>query len=97
MDELVVHQPESVPMTPGIGMVAVDSLIPYARNARTHSDDQAVQVFGNSLHAVKLQIWISVCVYLIALIAHKELGMKISKCNLPHLSNINMPKKIALK
>ena len=33
--------------------------------------------FGNSLDAVKSQIWIAVCVYLIALIAHKEIGMGI--------------------
>jgi DNA modification methylase len=37
-------QPESFPMTPEIRMVAVDSLIPYARNARTHSEDQVAQI-----------------------------------------------------
>jgi DNA modification methylase len=31
-------------MTPEIKMVAVASLIPYARNARTHSDDQVAQI-----------------------------------------------------
>ena len=31
-------------MTPEIRMVAVASLIPYARNARTHSDDQVAQI-----------------------------------------------------
>ena len=31
-------------MTPEIRMVAVDSLIPYARNARTHSEDQVAQI-----------------------------------------------------
>ena len=31
-------------MTPQIRMVAVDSLIPYAKNARTHSDEQVTQI-----------------------------------------------------
>jgi DNA modification methylase len=31
-------------MKPEIKMVAVDSLIPYARNARTHSDEQIAQI-----------------------------------------------------
>ena len=31
-------------MTPEIKMVAVNSLVPYARNARTHSDAQVAQI-----------------------------------------------------
>ena len=31
-------------MTPEIRMVAVDALVPYARNARTHSDAQVAQI-----------------------------------------------------
>ena len=31
-------------MTPEIRMIAVDALIPYARNARTHSDGQVAQI-----------------------------------------------------
>ena len=53
--------------------------------------------FGNSLNAVKSQIWIAVCVYLIALIAHKELGMGISLRNFLHLVEVNMFEKITLK
>jgi IS4 transposase len=52
---------------------------------------------GNSLNAVKSQIWIAVCVYLIALIAHKELGMDISLRNFLHLVEVNMFEKITLK
>jgi IS4 transposase len=53
--------------------------------------------FGNSLNAVKSQIWIAVCVHLIALIAHKELGMDISLRNFLHLVEVNMFEKITLK
>ena len=53
--------------------------------------------FGNSLNAVKSQIWIAVCVYLIALIAQKELGMDISLRNFLHLVEVNMFEKITLK
>lgn len=53
--------------------------------------------FGNSLNAVKAQIWIAVCVYLIAVIAHKELGMDISLRNFLHLVEVNMFEKITLK
>jgi hypothetical protein len=40
---------------------------------------------------------IAVCVYLIALIAHKELGMDISLRNFLHLVEVNMFEKITLK
>lgn len=53
--------------------------------------------FGNSLNAVKSQIWIAVCVYLIALIAHKELNMDISLRNFLHLVEVNMFEKVTLK
>jgi hypothetical protein len=53
--------------------------------------------FGNSLNAVKSQIWIAVCVYLIALIAHKEIGMGISLRNFLHLVEVNIFEKITLK
>lgn len=53
--------------------------------------------FGNSLNAVKSQIWIAVCVYLIALMAHKELGLGISLRNFLHLVEVNMFEKITLK
>jgi hypothetical protein len=53
--------------------------------------------FGNSLNAVKSQIWIAVCVYLIALIAHRELAMDISLRNFLHLVEVNMFEKITLK
>lgn len=53
--------------------------------------------FGNSLNAVKSQIWIAVCVYLIALIAHKGIGMGISLRNFLHLVEVNMFEKITLK
>lgn len=53
--------------------------------------------FGNSLNAVKSQIWIAVCVYLIALIAHKEVGRDISLRNFLHLTEVNMFEKITLQ
>ena len=53
--------------------------------------------FGNSLNAVKSQIWIAVCVYLIALMAHKEVGMDISLRNFLHLVEVNMFEKITLQ
>lgn len=53
--------------------------------------------FGNSLNAAKSQIWIAVCVYLIALIALKEFGMGISLRNFLHLVEVNMFEKSTLK
>ena len=34
-------------MTPEIHMVSVDALIPYARNARTHTDEQVAQIVAD--------------------------------------------------
>ena len=61
--------------------------------------------FGNSLNAVNSQrcgdlaqcVWIAVCVYLIALMAHKEVGMDISLRNFLHLVEVNMFEKITLQ
>jgi transposase len=52
--------------------------------------------FGNSLNAVKSQIWIAVCTYLMALIAHKELATDISLRNFLHLVEVNMFEKITM-
>ena len=52
--------------------------------------------FGNSLNAVRSQIWIAVCTYLMALIAHKRLDTELSLRNFLHLVEVNMFEKITL-
>lgn len=52
--------------------------------------------FGNSLNAVRSQIWIAVCTYLMALIAHKRLNTNLSLRNFLHLIEVNMFEKIDL-
>lgn len=53
--------------------------------------------FGNSLNAVKSQIWIAVCTYLMALIAHKPFQSQISLRNFLHLTEVNMFEKVTLE
>lgn len=52
--------------------------------------------FGNSLNAVRSQIWIAVCTYLMALIAHKPFHARISLRNFLHLAEVNMFEKVTL-
>lgn len=52
--------------------------------------------FGNSLNAVRSQIWIAVCTYLLALIAHKRLNTDLSLRNFLHLVEVNMFEKVPL-
>lgn len=52
--------------------------------------------FGNSINAVKSQIWIAVCVYLIVIIARKRLNLPASPQLLLHLIEVNMFEKIQL-
>ena len=52
--------------------------------------------FGNSLNAVNSQIWIAVCTYLVALIAHKPFQSEISLRNFLHLVEVNMFERITL-
>ena len=52
--------------------------------------------YGNSLNAVRSQIWIAVCTYLIALIAHRRLNTDQSLRNFLHLVEVNMFEKITL-
>jgi hypothetical protein len=53
--------------------------------------------FGNSENAVKSQIWIAVCVYLMVLIAHKRLKTKLSLRNFMHLIETHVFEKISLQ
>ncbi len=53
--------------------------------------------FGNSLNAVKTQIWIAICTYLIAILAHKSIDQRITLRNLLHLVEVNMFEKISLQ
>jgi transposase len=53
--------------------------------------------FGNSENAVKSQIWIAVCVYLMVLIAHKRLNTKLSLRNFMHLIETHVFEKISLQ
>lgn len=52
--------------------------------------------FGNSINAVKSQIWIAVCVYLVTLIAHKTLKLEVSLQLFLHLLEVNMFEKIPI-
>lgn len=45
---------------------------------------------------MRSQIWIAVCTYLIALIAHKGLHTELSLRNFLHLVEVNMFEKISL-
>ena len=52
--------------------------------------------FGNSLNAVKSQIWIAVCVYLIVIIAKKRLNLPASPQLLLNIFEVNMFEKIPI-
>ena len=53
--------------------------------------------FGNSENAVRAQIWIAICVYLIVVIAHKQLRLQISLQLLLHLIETNIFEKVSLQ
>lgn len=52
--------------------------------------------FGNSINAVKSQIWIAVCVYLIVVIARKRLNLPAPPQLLLNIFEVNMFEKIPL-
>lgn len=53
--------------------------------------------FGNSLNAVKTQIWIAVCVYLLALIARKALCPQLELRTFLHVLEANLFEKVPLQ
>lgn len=53
--------------------------------------------FGNSINAVKLQIWVAICAYLLVLIAHKKLAVKIPVHTFMHLLEVNLFEKISIQ
>lgn len=52
--------------------------------------------FGNSLNAVKSQIWIAACVYLLVIIARKRLALDASPQIFLNLIEVNMFEKISI-
>jgi hypothetical protein len=52
--------------------------------------------FGNSINAVKSQIWIAVCVYLVVVIARKQLNLPMTPQLLMNIFEVNMFEKISL-
>ena len=52
--------------------------------------------FGNSINAVKSQIWIAVCVYLVVVIARKRLNLPATPQLLLNIFEVNMFEKISL-
>lgn len=52
--------------------------------------------FGNSLNAVRTQIWIAICTYLLTLMAHKPFHDQISLRNFMHVAEANMLEKMTL-
>ena len=52
--------------------------------------------FGNSINAVKSQIWIAVSVYLLVIIARKQLNLKTSPQLLLNICEVNMFEKIPI-
>ncbi len=52
--------------------------------------------FGNSMNAVKSQIWIAVCVYLVVAIARKRLNLTASPQILLNILEVNMFEKIPI-
>jgi Transposase DDE domain/Domain of unknown function (DUF4372) len=60
-------------------------------------DSSIKHFFGNSLNAVKTQIWIAICTYLIGILAHRAIDQKITLRNFLHLVEVNMFEKITLE
>jgi hypothetical protein len=52
--------------------------------------------FGTTDNAVKTQVWIAVCVYVIAAIIHKQLGLGISLSQLLQILSVNVFEQIPL-
>jgi transposase len=53
--------------------------------------------FGNSANAVKTQVWIAICVYLIAVIIRKQLKLDVALYTFMHLLEVNLFEKIPIE
>lgn len=53
--------------------------------------------FGNSQNAVKTQVWIAICVYLIALMMRKKLKLDVELSTLMHLLEVNLFEKVSIE
>jgi transposase len=53
--------------------------------------------FGNSQNAVKTQVWIAICVYLITLMIRKKLKLDVELSTLMHLLEVNLFEKVPIE
>jgi transposase len=53
--------------------------------------------FGNSQNAVKTQVWIAICVYLITLMIRKKLKLDVELSTLMHLLEVNLFEKVSIE
>lgn len=53
--------------------------------------------FGNSPNAVKTQVWIAICVYLITLMMRKKLKLDVELSTLMHLLEVNLFEKVSIE
>jgi transposase len=53
--------------------------------------------FGNSQNAVKTQVWIAICVYLITLMMRKKLKLDVELSTLMHLLEVNLFEKVSIE
>jgi transposase len=53
--------------------------------------------FGNSANAVKTQVWIAICVYLVTLMMRKQLKLQVELYTLMHLLEVNLFEKISIE
>ena len=52
--------------------------------------------FGTTENAVKTQVWIAVCVYVLAAILRKELGLKVSLSQILQILSVNVFEQMPL-
>ena len=53
--------------------------------------------FGNTQNAVKTQVWIAICVYLITLMMRKKLKLDVELSTLMHLLEVNLFEKVSIE
>lgn len=54
------------------------------------------QFFGTSANAVKTQVWIAVCVYVLVVITHRAVGTKMSMSQMLQVLSVSPFEKVTL-
>ena len=87
------HQPRSPPLFSGVRFT---STLPVTGQQWIKQNLRIKHFFGTSDNAVKTQVWIAICIYVLVAIVRKELRLELSLSQILQVLSVNAFEQVPL-